>query len=76
MAAICIDDLRPAGSELFLDRESFFNELSYNLTEEVHGGITPVTPATPASPQVGVGAVAAFGVGLNVSYNIVRNWGR
>ncbi len=76
MAAICIDDLRPAGSELFLDRESFLNELSDELTEGVHGGITFITPATTASPQVGVGAVAAFGGGVVGSYNIVKNWGR
>jgi hypothetical protein len=76
MAVICIDDLRPAGSELFLDRESFLNELSDELTEGVHGGITPVTPATPASPQIGAAAVGAFAASLKISYDIVKDWGR
>ncbi|HIK07670.1 MAG TPA: hypothetical protein IGS40_23775 [Trichormus sp. M33_DOE_039] len=37
MAFIAVNELRTTGSELFLDSESFINELS-NLDDTVHGG--------------------------------------
>ncbi len=38
MATITISDLRPAGSELFLDSESYLNNLTESEMEELLGG--------------------------------------
>ncbi|BAZ03563.1 hypothetical protein [Calothrix sp. NIES-3974] len=38
MASIKVAELRPAGSELFQDSESFMNELNEMDTLSVHGG--------------------------------------
>lgn len=38
MATITISDLRPAGSELFLDSESYLNNLTDSEMEELLGG--------------------------------------
>lgn len=38
MANIKIFELRPAGSELFQDSESFLNELNDQATSDVFGG--------------------------------------
>lgn len=75
MATITITDLHPAGSALFLDRESYLEELSDDITNGTHGGVF-ITLISPASPQVGGAAVtAAIGAGA-LTYNIGRNWGR
>lgn len=41
MANIAISDLRPAGSELFMDSESFIKELTDVELNSTQGGITP-----------------------------------
>ncbi len=38
MASIAISDLRPTGTALFQDAESFLNELNENEVENVLGG--------------------------------------
>lgn len=38
MANIKVSELRPAGSELFVDSESFLNDLTDMDTTSVHGG--------------------------------------
>jgi hypothetical protein len=43
MASIKIHDLRPAGSELFNDSESFLNELSEGEISTVEGGLISLT---------------------------------
>jgi hypothetical protein len=40
MAYITISDLRPAGSELFADSESFMNDLVDGELEAISGGAT------------------------------------
>jgi hypothetical protein len=40
MASIRISDIQPAGSSLFIDEESFLNELSDEQTGLAHGGFT------------------------------------
>ncbi len=40
MSNISISELRPAGSELFQDSESYLNELGERETEMVQGGFT------------------------------------
>lgn len=72
MANIVIIDLRPAGSELFLDGESFMDDLSDGLTDEVSGGSTFLTPASPATGQIGAAAVSAFVASVAASYNIFK----
>jgi bacteriocin-like protein len=41
MATINISDLRPTGSELFSDSESYMNELSDSELETINGGLLP-----------------------------------
>jgi hypothetical protein len=42
MATIKISDLHSAGSELFIDSESYLNELTNEELNMAHGGSTPV----------------------------------
>lgn len=76
MASILVKDLRPAGSELLLDQESFLTELSDELTGDINGGLIFTVVISPASAQVGAAAVATFVAGVGASYVIVKNWGR
>jgi len=50
MANIKIEELKPAGSELFADSEDFMDELSDGEFDNTHGGgswwLTPITPIT------------------------------
>jgi hypothetical protein len=41
MASINISDLRPAGSQLFVDSESFMNDLADQELSATNGGFTP-----------------------------------
>ena len=41
MATIKISDLHSAGSELFMDSESYLNELTNEELNMTHGGSTP-----------------------------------
>lgn len=45
MANIIVSDLSPAGSDLFMDSDSFLRELNDNEFMEVTGGI--ITPELP-----------------------------
>lgn len=40
MAAIQINDIRPAGSELFADPEGFINDLGNDETTQIIGGFS------------------------------------
>ncbi|MCW5314566.1 hypothetical protein GTQ43_12315 [Nostoc sp. KVJ3] len=40
MATISISNLQPVGSSLFIDEESFLNELSDEQAGSAHGGFT------------------------------------
>lgn len=75
MATINIADLRPVGSTLLLDRESYLEELSDDLASETHGGVF-ITLISPASPQIGAAAVGSFIASAALTYNVSRNWGR
>ena len=46
MATIKISDLHSAGSELFIDSESYLNELTNEELNTAHGGITSLLPTT------------------------------
>lgn len=50
MANITISELRPAGTELFLDSESFINELADEELNLTKGGISVTTVVGPISP--------------------------
>ena len=41
MANIAINDIRPAGTELFMDSESFLLDLNHDEISNVNGGVTP-----------------------------------
>lgn len=43
MACIKIYDLRPAGFDLFVDSESFLNDLNERDLASTNGGATPAT---------------------------------
>lgn len=43
MASIKIVDLRPAGSELFQDEESFLNELGKHELDSMIGGVIGIS---------------------------------
>ena len=75
MATISITDLRPAGSALFLDGESYLEELSDDITNGTLGGVF-ITLISPASPQIGAAAVSAAIGSAALTYNIVKNWAR
>ncbi len=53
MAKIKISELRPAGSELLQDAESFLNELSDRELENVVGGDTIQGPVSQHTVSVG-----------------------
>ncbi|MEH2285903.1 hypothetical protein [Nostoc sp.] len=42
MANIVISELRPAGSELFMDSESYMHDITDNELHATKGGITPL----------------------------------
>jgi hypothetical protein len=52
MPSINISDLRPAGSELFSDSESYMAELGDSEFEMINGGATPATPSISVSVSI------------------------
>lgn len=71
MATIVISELRPTGSELFLDSETFMTDLTDNDLNEISGGFTPALLGFIAASSAGCGAVASAVVS-GVAYTI---WG-
>lgn len=65
MAKIKISELRPAGSELLQDSESFLNELSDHDLENVVGGDSGDSIHSAAS-QVSVSVASHVEGGLNI----------
>jgi hypothetical protein len=60
MATIKLTELRPAGSDLFEDSESFLNELTNDdINTEVYGGLA-LSISTKASPTIFVQITPAF----------------
>jgi len=53
MASIRIGDIQPAGSALFLDEETFLNELSDEQAGLTHGGATPFIALALAAAAFG-----------------------
>lgn len=58
MASIVISDLRPAGSELFMDSENFLSELSDGEMSGTFGASPPVVVAS---------AIACFKISVAVT---------
>ncbi|NEQ87056.1 MAG: hypothetical protein F6K26_45595 [Moorea sp. SIO2I5] len=70
MSSIKIAELRPAGSELFQDSESFLHELSDGQEiDKVLGGFLDVFVATAVN-QINVTIVIAPNANFNVSYQL------
>lgn len=65
MASIAISDLRPAGSELFLDSESFMDDLTDGEIS-IQGGLTPFWASV-----VVVGSAATLGGAISASIGIL-----
>ncbi|URD48501.1 hypothetical protein [Chroococcidiopsis sp. CCNUC1] len=61
MATINISDLRPTGSELFSDSETYMNELGDNELDDINGGTGGLIRSIIAvSKGVGKGASRAY----------------
>jgi hypothetical protein len=66
MASIVVSDLRPAGSALFLDSETYMNDIVDDELNGVNGGISfpssiyPIVVATRASSGYCVRGVSAL----------------
>lgn len=60
MASINISDLRPAGSQLFVDSESFMNDLADQELSATNGGLTPVVIwGVPIASQYVIGTMVS-----------------
>lgn len=66
MAYIQLSNLRPAGSDLFVDSENFLNDLSDRELAATVGGVTPVVTFTAAS----LGTVSVWGTGFGTGFAI------
>jgi hypothetical protein len=67
MATIKIFDLRPAGSELFSDSESYLNDLTDEELGLTQGGSSPVCAAAIWS---------SWGCARVVAYSVTYAWSR
>ncbi|OUL30846.1 hypothetical protein BV378_02950 [Nostoc sp. RF31YmG] len=59
MASIKIAELRPAGSELFQDSESFLNELNEKEISTAIGGGSVVSVISQATASIGISILTA-----------------
>ncbi|MGB6297882.1 MAG: hypothetical protein WBF90_17095 [Rivularia sp. (in: cyanobacteria)] len=59
MASIKISELRPVGSELFVDSESFLNELNDQEISATVGAGTVASVVSQASISVGISILSA-----------------
>lgn len=64
MATINISDLRPTGSELFSDSESFMEELSSGELGIQGGIINTLAAVAISATTVSVAASVGFGIGI------------
>ncbi|MCA2708829.1 MAG: hypothetical protein IM473_05965 [Microcystis sp. M015S2] len=70
MQKITIDNLEcPAGYDLFLDSESFLDEVHESEYQRINGGSTPTTPT------VSSGACFAGGVAVGAAISAGILWG-
>ncbi|WP_138499837.1 hypothetical protein [Nostoc sp. PA-18-2419] len=63
MATIKIFDLHPAGSELFLDSESYLNDLTDDELNSTQGGLSPLT-------------ISSWWCAGAIAYSVTYAWGR
>ena len=69
MSTIAISDLRPTGSDLFIDSENYLRELSESEMIINNGGTSPVV--IPVTLVIGSGVVIASAV-ASIAYSIAR----
>jgi hypothetical protein len=69
MATINIDNLRPAGAELFDDSEGFMDKLSNDEIDSIYGGQTDVINHTTSGTCSCVGKV---GFALEVGFALLE----
>jgi len=75
MATIYISDLRPTGSDLFSDSESYINDLDDNEFGSIQGGLTP--GAAVLAFRVGYAAARSSqqcAIGIAGAVNGVNRW--
>jgi hypothetical protein len=76
MAFIKINELRPAGSELFQDSESYLNELSeqeLSATFGGDGGDADISAISQVSQSMGI-SIVTFSVVSQVNTNVIINF--
>jgi Ca2+/Na+ antiporter len=72
MAYITISDLRPAGSDLFVDSESFMSELTDDELGLQGGAFwATVAAAVTSLPSIAL-SVAGAAVGLGIAYLVTH----
>lgn len=72
MTKIAINDLSPAGTDLFMDSESFLNELTDEQLNETQGGSILSVAAIISTVGCMVVAGGAFVIGVTVGYHTRR----
>jgi hypothetical protein len=75
MASIKLSELRPVGSELFQDSESFLNELNDRELDVRGGGDINVSVLSQFSYSFGI-SIKSYGVVTVKSYNSPEYYGR
>jgi len=72
MAYITISDLRPAGSDLFVDSESFMSELTDDELGLQGGGFwATVAAAVTSAPSIAI-SLAGAAIGLGIAYVVTH----
>ena len=72
MAYITISDLRPAGSDLFVDSESFMSELTDDELGLQGGGFwATVGTLVTSAPSIAI-SLAGAAIGLGIAYVVTR----
>jgi hypothetical protein len=74
MASIKLSELRPVGSELFQDSESFLNELNDRELDVRGGGDINIGVLSQATVSVGISILTKSVVTVN-SYNSPKYYG-
>ncbi|MGK7943526.1 MAG: hypothetical protein AB4058_03570 [Microcystaceae cyanobacterium] len=60
MANIKVNELNPAGSELFSDSESFLNELNAVEQQVIIGGLRPITDTNEECEAASIHALRCY----------------
>ena len=73
MATIEISDLHPAGSDLFIDSESFLNDLNANELGDINGGGLPATTTVTTSTAFCISAAISASAVIGGFYFVTKS---